>query len=218
MSFSDKESRLFSLMQAVQSGDRVAYEELIVSVVSILKPYFFKKLSDKYMIDDLIQDTLIGIHRSRQTFQSTQPFLPWMFSIAYRKYCDYCRKVTREQSGQASYGRELYVFQQGSELDERIELADFMGDVQDVLPLLPEKQRRVVVMMKLEGKSIKEVSSLLGMSGSAVRTAAHRGYKRLSELLTERGRLGCNFLLLFTNISIGSTLLYWLCVGEIVDV
>jgi RNA polymerase sigma-70 factor (ECF subfamily) len=55
--------------------------------------------------------------------------------------------------------------------------------VRSALESLPERQREVVTALKLRDESVKEISERLGMSQSAVKVTAHRGYKALRRLL-----------------------------------
>jgi RNA polymerase sigma-70 factor (ECF subfamily) len=44
---------------------------------------------------------------------------------------------------------------------------------------LPDKQRRVIELLKFEELSVREVASRLGMSEANVKVTAHRGYRAL---------------------------------------
>ena len=57
------------------------------------------------------------------------------------------------------------------------------GTIEAALESLPERQREVVRALKLRDESVKEISERLGMSQSAVKVTAHRGYKALRRLL-----------------------------------
>jgi len=57
------------------------------------------------------------------------------------------------------------------------------GTIKAALESLPERQREVVSALKLRDESVKEISERLGMSQSAVKVTAHRGYKALRRLL-----------------------------------
>lgn len=48
---------------------------------------------------------------------------------------------------------------------------------------LPEQQQIILKELKLNGKSIRELSLELKLSEAAVKTTAHRAYKTLSDLL-----------------------------------
>ena len=51
---------------------------------------------------------------------------------------------------------------------------------------LPARQREIVHSLKIREESVKSVSQRLGMSESAVKVAAHRGYRTLRRLLGGR--------------------------------
>ena len=55
--------------------------------------------------------------------------------------------------------------------------------IEEAMSSLPEKQRVIVELMKIEGYTAKEVAKKLDMSESAVKVSAHRTYKLLKEKL-----------------------------------
>ena len=55
--------------------------------------------------------------------------------------------------------------------------------VQRALAQLPEGQRIPIVMHRFEGMGFAEIAEALGLTESAVKVRAHRGYARLRELL-----------------------------------
>ena len=48
---------------------------------------------------------------------------------------------------------------------------------------LPARQRDVIQGLKFQDQSVREVAGRLGMSESAVKVTAHRGYRALKRLL-----------------------------------
>ena len=59
--------------------------------------------------------------------------------------------------------------------------------MQRALAALPEKQKSIVVMLKVDGLSVKEVAAKTGASESAVKVTAHRAYKALRKRLEAIG-------------------------------
>ncbi|MFP2897810.1 RNA polymerase sigma factor [Corallococcus sp. 4LFB] len=55
--------------------------------------------------------------------------------------------------------------------------------VQRALAQLPEGQRLPILMHRFEGMGFAEIAEALGLTESAVKVRAHRGYARLRELL-----------------------------------
>jgi RNA polymerase sigma-70 factor (ECF subfamily) len=51
------------------------------------------------------------------------------------------------------------------------------------LALLSIRQQEIIQMLKLDGFSVAEISRRTGLSESSVKVTAHRGYKRLRQLL-----------------------------------
>ena len=54
--------------------------------------------------------------------------------------------------------------------------------VREALADLPEKQRKVIELLKVQGLSVKEVSAHTGMSESAVKVTAFRGYETIRRI------------------------------------
>jgi RNA polymerase sigma factor (sigma-70 family) len=48
---------------------------------------------------------------------------------------------------------------------------------------LPDQQREAVVLHKINGLSFEEIAQALGISETAARIRAHRGYEKLRSLL-----------------------------------
>jgi RNA polymerase sigma-70 factor (ECF subfamily) len=55
--------------------------------------------------------------------------------------------------------------------------------VEQALTQLPANQREAIVLHRFEGFSFREIGELLGVSETAVKVRAHRGYERLRVLL-----------------------------------
>lgn len=62
-----------------------------------------------------------------------------------------------------------------------------MQDLHDALAQLPDKQRKIINMMKLDGYSVAETATEMKMSESAVKVAAHRGYRKMQDWLVKHG-------------------------------
>ena len=60
--------------------------------------------------------------------------------------------------------------------------------VHAALRQLPDQQREAILQHRFHGLSFKEIAAAEGVTESAVKVRAHRGYLRLRELLKELGR------------------------------
>lgn len=61
-----------------------------------------------------------------------------------------------------------------------VEPTDARRDVAVLLQALPDRHRRPIQLVKLEGLSVAEAARRCGMSESAVKVGVHRGLKALA--------------------------------------
>jgi len=63
-----------------------------VEVSVLLRSYFKKKIFDTNSVEDLLQETLLSIHKSRHTYFPDRPVGPWFYAIAQYRMIDFFRK------------------------------------------------------------------------------------------------------------------------------
>lgn len=165
------------LMKKAQNGDSSAYSELFTTITPIIKSYLFKKISDQSAIEDILQEILISIHKASNTYDTERPFLKWMFSIVFFRVNDYLRKYYRNPLKGSLDISTISEFDSIGDVTFEENISEYI----DVLMKdLPEKQKTIVTMMKLEGHSAEETGEKLNMSVSAVKVSAHRAYKTMA--------------------------------------
>ncbi len=100
------EADLPDLMARYQRGDSYAVEELVRRLSPSLMRYFSTGLNAHSDAEDLLQDCWIRIHRSRHTYRSPEPVVPWIFAIARHTRLDgYRRRRRREKSWSRNHRR-----------------------------------------------------------------------------------------------------------------
>ncbi len=172
----EKDQELSRLFVLAQNGDKMAYSNFLKEVAGILKNYLGSRVKEADRLDDIVQDTLMIIHKARHTYLPERPVGPWIYAICNHRMIDFYRKHRRVEKFEEQIGDESY-----PEIPEQPYLADSGSevDLNAELLKLPETQRSVIRLLKLEGHSVKHVANQLGMSESNVKTTAHRGYETL---------------------------------------
>ena len=69
----DQDRRLATLMESAQQGDALNYESLLAEVAILLRAFFQARGVPSHCLEDLVQETLISIHKARHTFDSRKP-------------------------------------------------------------------------------------------------------------------------------------------------
>jgi len=161
-----------------QQGDSAAYTDLLGQCRLILRSMLQKKVSDEALLEDLIQEILISLHKARHTYQAERSFAPWLFSIANFRLQDHFRSHYRQLNFQQRFIETLELENQGEDVTF---WAQRHEEVQEAILRLPEKQGRLVDLMKLQGYTAAEVAEQTGMSVSAVKVSVHRSLKELKK-------------------------------------
>ena len=167
------------LMKRFLGGDSAAFDALFVRHAGRVHA-FLRRMVGPATADDLTQTTFLSVVRSRDRFQQGARFRPWLYAIASNAARDHVRRARFEQptdDGETPERAGDVLFP-----DPLLERA-----VQTALAQLPVQQREAIVLHRFEGFSFGEIAATLGLTESAVKVRAHRGYVRLRDLLAHLG-------------------------------
>lgn len=159
-----------------QGADSEATGRLVEMLSPRLMGYFRGTGVSPAEADDLHQECWMRIHRSRHTYRSSEPILPWVFAIARHTRLDYHRRWHRRKQ------REVLVAEPPDTPVETIHARHepFLR----LLESLPDSQREVLLMLKVTGMTLEEVASATGSTVGAVKQKVHRAYAKLRTTLS----------------------------------
>jgi RNA polymerase sigma-70 factor (ECF subfamily) len=168
---------LTKLLINAQNGDRKAYTEFLDLLIPEIKKIV--KAKTQHNREDIIQDILISVHNAKSTFDPSRPFYPWFYSICSFRIADQKRVYWRNTKKISNFAEQLH----NPEHDEIVE--ENKETIHEAINSLPQKQREIVTLLKLEGYSIKEIAERMNLTVAAVKITAHRAYEALRTKLTE---------------------------------
>jgi RNA polymerase sigma-70 factor (ECF subfamily) len=170
----DVEDRLKALMLRGQAGDATAWRELLSALSRQLRGYFARRMDTGADVEDLVQETLMAIHRRHMTYDPAQPFTAWVHAIARYKLIDHWRR--------SRVRRHVPLDDVSDWLTETstVEEGATRADLDRVLSVLPDRQRALVRDVKIEGLSLAEAGRRMGVSEGAAKVALHRAMKALT--------------------------------------
>ena len=145
---------LSQLMGLAQAGDARAYRAVLAESQKWLTRYFARRINPS-AIDDLVQDTLVSVHRKRASFDATRPYLPWLAAIARFRWIDQLRRNYR--ANESELHEELIADPHDPAVLARIGLDRLLG-------FLPKGQAEVIMLVKIEGLSIAEAAAQTGQN------------------------------------------------------
>jgi RNA polymerase sigma factor (sigma-70 family) len=166
-------------MVAAQAGDRAAYETLLRDCIPSIKRVARGQGIRPDLIDDVVQETLLTVHRARQTYDPNRSFTAWLRTIAQRRAIDVLRRVGRTRT------REVYAplaYENHSDPSGATEETAFHIDHTQVLSAvgkLSARQREAVEHLAFQSQSLAQAATITGRSTGSLRVDWHRALKTL---------------------------------------
>jgi RNA polymerase sigma-70 factor (ECF subfamily) len=175
---------LDTAMDRYAQGDDSAFEELYDGLVPRLKSFLLRHTRDHARAEDVVQQTMLQVHRARGRFVPGAHVLPWAFAIARRLLIDQHRKTGREVVAKADDDETVQLLVALDAPADDVAIAkELAGRLADALEKLPENQRVAFELIKQEGLSVAEAAEALGTTVAAVKLRAHRAYEALRVVL-----------------------------------
>jgi RNA polymerase sigma-70 factor, ECF subfamily len=172
-------------MERYAQGDEAAFASVYDSVAPRVHAYLIRQTRDRVIADDLLQQTLLQIHRKRGTYAAGLPVLPWAFAIARRLYLDECRRRKTDALWSARDVSEND-HRAWRSPDEEVASREAVRLVQAELARMPGKQRVAFELLKVDGLSHQEAARMLGTTVGAVKLRAFRAYAAIRSVLGHR--------------------------------
>ena len=174
-----------AVLRAAQGGSEAAFSQLWRDGNPALLRYL--RVIVPEAAEDVASDTWVQVVRGLANFRGDErAWRAWLFTTARRRVIDEGRRRTRRPTTPLADLAPARLPVSEDAADVAIE---HLG-TQSALALvaeLPALQGEVVMLRVVAGLDNETVARLVGRSPGAVRVAAHRGLRRLAQILTERG-------------------------------
>ncbi|MBW7896840.1 MAG: RNA polymerase sigma factor SigZ [Opitutaceae bacterium] len=143
-----------------------------------LNKFIRRRVSDDATADDLTQETLLKVYRSRARWPDGERLEAWLYRIARNTIIDHYRRRRPTEELPAAVAAEPR-----DEVDElrtavTATMRRFLAD-------MPELYREPVRLAELEGLPLAKIALRLGLSLSAVKARVRRGRAMLKKQLQD---------------------------------
>lgn len=176
------DAELTTAVLAAQDGDEDAFRTVYRAVHPRLLGYIRTLVGDADA-EDVASESWLQISRDLDRFSGdADRFRGWAARIARNRALDHLRMRGRRP---AVGGDETELTDKPAESDTADEAMESLatGRTMNLIAQLPQDQAEAVILRVVVGLDAKSAAKTLGKRPGAVRTAAHRGLKRLAELL-----------------------------------
>jgi len=147
-----------------------------------LKRFIFTYVRNKSHTDDLFQEILIIIYKRIDSFQERSSLKTWLYRITANKCKDYLRSPLNRLmiwKDQIQEGEDHFTPEQYSLMNEQ------KKEIIQAIMHLPIKYREVLILQYYKEYSVQEMSELLKINASTIKTRVMRAKEKLKHELKE---------------------------------
>lgn len=189
MAAPDADDRLAFLVPRAQEGDKHALKEIIQIVHPTVLRYARARISGGRTptAEDVAQEICLAVATSVNKYQDKgKPFMAFVYGIAFNKVTDAHRALSRDKSSPTDEMPDQE-FSGGTPEDAAmVEVGS--NRVRELLDLLSEKAREIVILRVFVGLSAEETAEITGSTAGAVRVAQHRALATMRKAVEEEQR------------------------------
>lgn len=175
------------IMQMMLSNKEEAFSLLIDAYAQRIFVVCHSILSSKEDAEDVSQEIFSSVFNSIEKFKGDSQLTTWIHAIAINK----CKEFLRKKNRKKRFGFLTVIKENESEgfISEfnanEIEQLEEIQIVRNAIQQLPENQRLVYSLVKLEEYSYKEVEEMTGFTKSAIESLMFRAKSKLVDLLSD---------------------------------
>lgn len=149
----------------------------VADLAGPVRGFLRRRVRDEATADDLAQETLLRVYRSRAALREGERLEAWLYRIARRTLADHYRRGRVSEPLAEEPADEAAEAARGEA--EEVERACLMRSLGGFLAALPEAYREPVRLAEWEGLPLELVARRLGLSLAATKSRVRRGRLRL---------------------------------------
>ncbi len=180
------------LARLARKGDQRAFAEIVDLYKDKLYHLAYRMTSNRQEAEDVVQETFLRVYKNLDRYDENQKFSTWIYRIATNLCIDRLRKRRAVYSLDAEStehdGLDGYSMMPSDERTPETELilTETQKLIRDAIQTLPVKYKSIMILRYLQDLSLQEISEVLDMPVTTVKTRVHRGREFLRKKLEHK--------------------------------
>jgi RNA polymerase sigma-70 factor (ECF subfamily) len=180
----------FSL-EALRAGDRAEFAHMVEAYSSQIYRLALKMLNNPQDAEDILQETFIKAFRGLKGFDGRSSLSTWLYRIATNEALMHLRKkrpdtISIDEPLETEEGEQepRQIVDWCCLPEEELMTAESRAYLDKAIDALPQSLKVVFLLRDVEGLTTEEVTEVLNLSETAVKTRLSRARLRLREELS----------------------------------
>jgi RNA polymerase sigma-70 factor (ECF subfamily) len=179
------------LLARYAAGDEAAFREIVNRYKNGLYAFLRQFLNRQDLLEDVFQETFLQLFISRETFDTSRPLRPWLFTIAANKAKDALRKQQQTpamtigniaDAEDMSFDDVLNSLASDSTVPyEKLQESEIALRVRKIIADMPENLREILVLAYFSKFSYKQIAQILSIPIGTVKSRLHTAVGRFAK-------------------------------------
>jgi RNA polymerase sigma-70 factor (ECF subfamily) len=180
------------LVHRSQTGDSIAYEELVRRYHGKIYGLIYSMTSNREDAEDLVQEVFVKAWKALGHFREQSGFYTWIYRIALNRTINFRKKRNRRQTvsfdefdPDIKTAESYRDFSSKGSVLRKMSLGEFQGKMNEAMLRLSDKHRAVVTMHDVQGMPHADIAKVMRCSEGTVRSRLFYAHKQLQAELAE---------------------------------
>ena len=171
------------LIRRYREGREDAFTEIVNRYKDPLYGFLRRFLNRQDLVEDVFQDTFLQLYTSYDSFDTSRPLRPWLFTIAANKAKDALRRMQRHSAvnlgtiadtGESSINDVVNILTSYETTpDQEVSRDETASRVREIVEDMPENLRAILLLAYFEQFSYKQMAEILSIPIGTVKSRLH---------------------------------------------
>ena len=167
---------LIELVERAKTGDEGALSALLTRLESPIRAFFISRIGHKIDVDDLVQNTLLRVHRGLSDLKDNSRLKAFAMKGALYELQDFYRGRYTPKEALFDAHEPPDVVSHDSHPEDKL-------DVEHALSSLSPKAREIIELREY-GYKYEEIAEMVGSTEAAIKMQVKRAFERMKDTLS----------------------------------
>jgi RNA polymerase sigma-70 factor (ECF subfamily) len=168
-----------ALIERTRAGDRTGFDALVTAYMRQAFNLAYRVVQHREDAEDLVQESFLAAYQYLESFDVGRPFGPWLMRIVLNRGSNLRRARARRTTEP-----EVDAVSTAPSALEESERAEARLILTQALAALPERQRMIVTLFDVDGRTSTEIGEMLEIAPGTVRWHLHEARRALRAALS----------------------------------
>lgn len=179
------------LLTRYTEGEEAAFREIVNRYKNSLYAFLRQFLNRHDLVEDVFQETFLQLFASRESFDTSRPLRPWLFTIAANKAKDALRKWQRTSavsigtmadSQEMSFDDMLNTVTSDETMPyDELQKGETSKRVGQIIADMPDNLREILILAYFQRFSYKQMAEILSIPIGTVKSRLHTAVGRFAK-------------------------------------